>query len=137
MRERNKLPVSTIKVCTDESGDAGRSGRAYCRLFEECIYFRDQAELLLKADRLFDKAGFPQAFQQSRSFGRARSPETIYIPRIYFDETYLHQQEGKVSTEYVIVQSRMRSGWQGIYIDRKGETADFISEIELLKYMSS
>lgn len=137
MRERGNFPVSTIKICTDELKGTDRSGRAYCRLFEECIYFRNQAELLLKADKLFDEAGYPQAFQRSRSFGRARPRETIYIPRLYFDETYLQQQEGKAATEYVIVHSRRQSGWQGTYIDSRGRPSDFISEIELLKCMSS
>lgn len=137
MKEKDNFPVSTIKICTDELNGTDRSGRAYCRLFEECIYFRDQAELLLKADKLFDEAGYPQAYYRSRSFGRARPRETIYIPRLHFDEAYLKQQEGKAATEYVIVLSRRQSGWQGTYIDSRGRPSDFISEIELLKCMSS
>lgn len=136
MTDRNNLPVSTLRICIDEKRDGNKEGRAYCRLFPKCIHFKDLAELLLKADKMFDKAGVPQAYQQSSSFAKKKKGQTVYTPDIYFTEIQLQQKQGKISTEYIVVRSRCKSGWQGIYIDHVGRFFEFISEMELLKYMT-
>lgn len=137
MTRKNNLPVSTLLICTDETKEKNRQGRAYCRLFRECVYFWDLGELLLKADKMFDEVGYPQAYQQSASFAKKGAHPAVYIPDLYFSETEFQKKQGKISTEYVIIKSRRKSGWQGTYINCKGEPVDFISEMELLRYMDS
>ena len=135
MKKRSDLPVSTLYICTDEIHGENRAGRAYCRLFPEVIPFRDLGELLVKADLMFDKAGYPQAYQESRSFVSSDIRCVVYTPKLYFGDQELWEKQGKISTEYIIVRSRRRSGWQGVYIDSMGNTSEFISEIGLLKQL--
>lgn len=137
MREMDYIPVSTLWICTDEITGENRAGRAYCKLFSDCIYFHDLWELLLKADEKFDEAGHPQAFQQSGSF-RKKKPygAAVYSPRLYLTDEEIRDKRGNISTACVIVKSRRRSGWQGIYIDSRGRPVNFISEMELLRCMS-
>lgn len=136
MLRKNNLPISTLLLCTDETSGENRQGRAYCRLFHKCVHFLDLGELLLKADTMFDRAGFPQAYQQCASFTKKERHRAVYSPQLYFTESDLQKQKGKISTEYIIIRSRRKSGWQGTYIDCRGEPSDFISEMELLEYMT-
>lgn len=136
MRKRSDLPVSTLYICTDERNGENRAGRAYCRLFPSAIKFRDLGELLVKADLMFDKAGYPQAYQESRSFASDEIRSVVYNPELHFSDEELREKQGRISTEYIIVSSRRRSGWQGIYIDSQGNDSEFISEIELLQQIS-
>ena len=136
MRKGRELPVSTLWICTDEINGDNRAGRAYCRLFPESICFRDLGELLVRADIMFDRAGYPQAYQESGSFVSDNIRGAVYTPELYFTNKELQDKQGKISTEYIIVKSRRRSGWQGTYIDNHEKQSDFISEIELLKKIS-
>lgn len=136
MRNRSDLPVSTLLVCTDEINGDNRAGRTYCRLFPKAVHFRDLGELLVKADFMFDKAGYPQAYQESGSFVSHELRSIVYDPKLYFTSEELWENQGKISTEYIIVRSRRRSGWQGVYIDSLGRSSEFISEIDLLKKIS-
>lgn len=132
----HNLPSSTLRVCTDRNTGHNKMGRAYCKLFPQCIQFQDLGELLLKADELFDEAGHPQAFCQGGTFYKPRLKGANANPKLYWTEEGLEEKKGEVSTSHIIVYSRRRAGWQGIYLDCRGRPKSFESEIELLKHMS-
>lgn len=129
------FPAATLRICIDDEKKENKKGRVYCRLFQECLYFEDLGQLLVKADRMFDEVGFPQAYHRSGSFTFQKNSKIICSPNLYLTEKELQQKKGEVSTVYIIIRSRRRSGWQGTYIDCRGEPSDFISEMELLEYM--
>lgn len=140
MKEMIYIPASTLWICMDQITEENSRGRAYCKLFEDCICFADLAEFLLEADRRFDQAGYPQAFQQKQSFGGFRKNKVtggVRNPRLYLTDQELKSKQGSISTACIVVESRRHSGWQGIYIDSRGKPVRFTSEIELLRKMSS
>ena len=51
-------------------------------------------------------------------------------------DTYIEEQQGKVGTFDIIVQTRQKTGWQGVLRDALSkETGLFLSEMELLKML--
>lgn len=140
MRNRHELPVSTLWICTDEIDGDNRAGRVYCRLFPDGICFRDLGELLVIADIMFDRAGYPQAYQENRSFVSDNIRGAVYIPELYFTNEELQEKQGKILTEYIIVKSRRRSGWQDITqanaIPAESVYTDTISDESGIHYMT-
>ena len=136
IRERGEpqgYPLNAVRICIDRYRNYDVEGRIYSRLQQEPILFRNCGEMLLKADYIFDERGFPQTFQQRRCFGENRRV-TYRKPRnILPNDASILEQRGSFGTYDVIVRSRKKSSWQGIFRKRDGtRTEEFQSEMELL-----
>lgn len=132
-REQNFL-ANMFRVCID-SYQEDISGRAYSPLCEEDISFVGIGELLLKMDRLFDYMGYPQAFQNKRSFEEAPEYMNAYrgIPQNVRGIDSILQQKGRHATYDISVESRRNTSWQGIIYNMDGtEQGEFSGEVELL-----
>lgn len=129
------FPINSIRVCIDQYENMDLSGRIYSKMREGPIHFGSCSELLLKTDRLFDEECFPQAFQQKRTFReqevcrgyRGKPKETI-------TDDFILEQSGTYGTMDILVQTRCKTGWQGVIKSRElSEVFHFQSEMELLK----
>ena len=65
------FPVNGLRICVDAGGE-DVTGRVYTPLLEDGMAFAGLQEMFLKADRIFDKAGYPEAMQQKRTFKKRR-----------------------------------------------------------------
>ncbi len=132
------FPINMMRLCIDEYGD-DLSGRVYSKLILAPLPFSGCGGLLLKMDAVFDRIGYPQAFQVRRTFLKpAKLRGSITIPKQMMDDEEMGKQKGDFRTFDVVVQSRNRSGWQGILMN-PGRTSirKFQSEMELLDYICS
>ena len=66
-KENRFYPPNSFRVCIDELNN-DIIGNIYSPLIEEVIGFRGVEQLLVKMDKLFDAKGYPQAFQDKRTF---------------------------------------------------------------------
>ncbi len=126
--------MNTLWLCIDFCGEDIR-GRMYSRMSETLIRFENCSDMLLKADALFDERGYPQTFQEKRSFIRAER-KAVYdsSPRERMMVAEILKQKGLCATFQIIVWSRSRAGWQGLLLRENGDTiAKFKSELELLE----
>lgn len=136
MENRNDrhYPVSAIRICID-TYDGDIRGRIYSKMYGEALPFENCGEMFLRADRLFDACGYPQSFQEKRGFQEARGRGNYARPKIRLEDAQIRSQRGKVGTVDVLVRSRRRAGWQGSVLSEDGGvSADFESELELLRY---
>lgn len=137
MNRKNIYPVNTVRVCIDQYENMDIAGRLYSKMCAEQIAFNSFNDFLLKADRIFDENCFPQAFQQKRTFKNQNiSHGYSGRPKTSMSDTYIEEQQGKVGTFDIIVQTRQKTGWQGVLRDALSkETGLFLSEMELLKML--
>ena len=70
-------PLNAFRICADKIEDDVK-GRVYSPMKMECISFSGMGELLVKMDELFDQVGYPQAFQDKRSFEQGRERVNLY-----------------------------------------------------------
>ena len=132
------FPMNMIRLCIDRCGD-DLSGRVYSKMLLVPIPFSGYCGLLLKMDAVFDRIGYPQAFQVRRTFLKpAKLRGSIVIPDKLMDDEEMEKQKGDFWTFDVVVQSRKQSGWQGILMN-PGRTSvkKFRSEMELLHCICS
>ena len=141
MEDKNKeriYPVNSLRVCVD--GDAAEEfrGKFYSKMNPEPISFRDFGELIVLADKLFDKRGYPQTFQEKRSFRSTASGAGHYAaPEIFLGDEEILAQQGECWTFDILVQSRRRAGWQGVLLGADGIMREYQSEMELLKEIAA
>lgn len=129
-------PANAVRICVDECRDCDVQGRIYSKFLKEPLLFRNCGELLLKADYMFDKNGFPQTYQKRRCFGDRKEEEHPVSPEEMVGDEVILEQSGSHSTFDVIVQSRKKSSWQGVLKTRDGTPdTQFRSEMELLKWI--
>ena len=127
-------PLNAFRICVDNMG-ADIRGRAYSPLKKEEILFSGVGELLVKMDELFDDVGYPQAFQDKRSFDVDKERSNLYrgIPKSVLAADKIVKQYGICKTVDVLVISRKNTSWQGELYDDKGVySKNFDGEIELL-----
>lgn len=127
-------PLNAFRICADMIGE-DVEGRVYSPLKAECIPFRGMGELLVKMDALFDKVGYPQAFQDKRSFDKDKERVNLYrgIPDGELKPAGIISNIGKVRTFDVVVTSRKNTSWQGtVQTDDGTVLGDFDGEIALL-----
>jgi len=67
MKKSNQYPRNAIRICIDYY-EQGLTGRAFSPLCANEINYSGIQELLLKIDDIFDRAGYPQAFHERRTF---------------------------------------------------------------------
>lgn len=131
---RRSYTVNTFRVCIDACRE-DISGRVYSPMCEGEVSFAGVGELLVKMDKLFDEVGFPQAFQDKRSFGTGQDRSNVYrrIPKIKRNAEKIWDQTGKCRTFDIVVESRRNTSWQGSIFDPSGkECGKFNGEVELL-----
>ena len=127
-------PLNAFRICADMI-DEDVEGRVYSPLKADCIPFRGMGELLVKMDALFDKVGYPQAFQDKRSFDKDKERVNLYrgIPDGELKPAGIISKVGKVRTFDVVVTSRKNTSWQGtVQTDDGTVLGDFDGEIALL-----
>ncbi len=129
----NCFPLNGIRICIDNK-DSNMEGRAYSPLWEACITFCGLEELLLKADKVFDEKGYPQAFQEKRSFLVQKSRPTAFrgFPSPETDEKTILSQRGMLETYDIVVESRRNTSWQGRVYKEGIMIGDFCGELELI-----
>lgn len=133
-------PLNSVRVCIEEQGVSGASGKAYSPLQEGAIEFLDLNELILKLDQMFDRVGYPQAFQEKRSFQEQQSMHYSYggIPEPAAGAEAVPTHLGSTATWDIQVDGRRNTSWQGKARRVDDETAvPFNSELELLNILSS
>ena len=64
---RQDYPANGFRICVDTE-EQDMAGRIYSLLVPEAITYSGWNELFLKMDAVFDQVGYPQAFQEKRSF---------------------------------------------------------------------
>lgn len=128
-------PLNAFRICADKI-DNDVEGRIFTPLQAECIYFCGMGELLVKMDELFDCVGYPQAFQDKRSFESGKERMNLYrgIPRGIMKAEEIVSQTGMQKTFDVIVNARRNTSWQGsVYMSDGSFVKDFKGEIEMLE----
>lgn len=137
MEPKNKngqvYPLNGIRVCIHEyCGDL--KGEIYSKMREKPIYFNSCSEMLVRADRFFDECGYPQTFQERRKFVEDDKIRSYTYPQPCLSDEEIWSHQGKYCTVDILVQSRMRAGWQGIVMWGEGiPPSRFQSEMELLE----
>jgi len=127
-------PLNAFRICADKI-DGDVSGRVFSPLQEESVSFLGMGELLVKMDELFDRVGYPQAFQDKRSFDNDRERTNLYrgIPDGERKPGDIISQFGDVKTYDVVVTTRKNTSWQGsVQTDDGTVLGDFDGEIALL-----
>lgn len=133
MDRRMTFSMNMARVCID-GFDTDLSGRVYSKQSRTPLRFSGYCGMLLQMDDMFDRTGYPEAFHETRSF-RARpfsgSARAALMEQA--DDEELQRQSGSRATFDLIVQSRRRSGWQGILMcPERLRGIRFRSELELL-----
>lgn len=135
-RKQQVLPLNTVRLCIDRY-EKDIEGRVYSKLYDGEARFNNCSEMLLCVDRLYDACGYPQNFQEKRSFsGQKEELRRRPVPKARHTDEELCRQRGEYRTFNLIVWSRMSAGWQGKLVRDDGTVAgSFTSEMELLGYI--
>ena len=131
----NYYPPNAFRICADKI-EEDVEGRVFCPLCKEDIHFSGMGELLVKMDELFDAVGYPQAYQDKRSFDRGKGRANAYrgIPQGIRKPEKIISQAGDCITLDIVVTSRRNASWQGeIYDVESRFLGGFSGEIELLE----
>ena len=127
---------STLRLCIDSVCDESITGRVFSRRFTCAVPFSDLITLILKLDKVFDRQGFPQAFQRARTFLRTEM-DADYIagdPAHGVSGEYVLAQRGELLTLDVTVVSRRNANWQGsVCWVENGKQQEFSGILELLR----
>ena len=113
----NRYPVNSFRLCIDGvNGDV--YGEIHSPVKREPIPFYGTWDVLLKMDELFDRIGYPQAFQMRRTFG-IQKIENLYkgIPEPVLNSRQVRRFKGKIGTYDIRVDSRRDSSWQGVVLN--------------------
>lgn len=133
-----EYPVNAFRLCIDGC-EADLIGEAYSPLSDEPVLYKGFAELLLKMDKIFDMAGYPQAFQEKRSFKKKKTVAASYrgIPKAGELQNQIWTKKGKMVTLDIVIVERRNSSWQGeIHRTDMEEMTVFRGEIELFGYIN-
>lgn len=131
------FPQNAFRVCVDLI-EEDISGRIYSPLSEKMIPFAGIGEILVKMDELFDCCGYPQAFQNKRSFDTVKEQKNLYrgLPEKLQNTEDILSHYGKEGTFDLLVKSRQNASWQGVLYDDEGNVLkEFDGEIGLLSIL--
>lgn len=117
-----KYPPNSFRVCIDDTVVDLR-GRIYSPLCEGELQFAEFRELILQMDALFDQTGYPQSFQEKRSFKKVSAPNAAYRGVPATDVMYQDMQQycGEIAALDVRVESRRNASWQGRVFSTEGQ----------------
>lgn len=136
-RASRNYPMNGIRLCVDREGET-IGGRFYSKMTDHPISFESTSNLLLEADHLFDRKGYPQRFMEPRSFReKTVTTSSFRYPEAKMTDEEIFDQEGKCHTLDVFVESRRKAGWQGTVFEPEGGfISEFKSELELLMILT-
>lgn len=137
--EKKYYPMNGFRVCVD-TAENDIIGVAYSPLESGSINYKGFNDLLLKMDSIFDRSGYPQSFQEKRSFRSEKKTQQPYkgIPSNNQRTAEIFDKHGVLATFDVIITSRRNTSWQGKVYAENGELAgNFDGEIELLDFLLS
>jgi len=129
--------VNTVRICI-ESKEPDVTGVAYTPLADAPIEFRDLGRLFLKLDEIFDEKGYPQAFQDKRTFGRVIKGANRFKgrPKVEFNEADYLAKRGNLSTFDIQIDTRRNSSWQGRIFDTEHNIIDtFAGDMQLMSLL--
>lgn len=138
LEEGRQYEKNQIRICVDTIG-VDLTGRAYVPFHEKVIEFTEILDLAVQLDKIFDTYGYPQAFQQKRSFTE-EVDTNIYkgIPEMKWDGNTLRAQRGKIATLELYVRSRQDTSWQGwISVPHSSQSRKFQGDIAFVRTMMS
>lgn len=116
MRE---MAANMLWLCIDECNDTNIRGTMYSTMQIKPMEFHDIDQMMLRADQLFDKTGYPQSFQKKRSMLKEEvSPYTrlAKAPQQKTQDITMHQ--GKQGTFIILVTARQFANWQGALLQK-------------------
>lgn len=133
---RQDYPANGFRICVDTE-EQDMAGRIYSLLVPEVITYSGWNELFLKMDAVFDQVGYPQAFQEKRSFtGGTKAASYQGSPKLLQPYEAVTHERGLLWTVDVVVISRRDTSWQGIVYDLdRQEIGQFDGELGLMKIL--
>lgn len=133
---RQDYPANGFRICVDTE-EQDMTGRIYSLLVPEVITYSGWNELFLKMDAVFDRVGYPQAFQEKRSFtGGTKAASYQGSPKLLQSYEAVTHERGLLWTVDVVVISRRDTSWQGIVYDLdRQEIGQFDGELGLMKIL--
>ena len=133
---RQDYPANGFRICVDTE-EQDMAGRIYSLLVPEVITYSGWNELFLKMDAVFDQVGYPQAFQEKRSFtGGTKAASYQGSPKLLQPYEAVMHERGLLWTVDVVVISRRDTSWQGIVYDLdRQEIGQFDGELGLMKIL--
>lgn len=140
MSDKRYFPLNGLRLCIDEINGEDVKGTFYSPMDERQITFSGFEEFLLKADRLFNRHGYPQAFMEARSFRKVKPEDNRYsgMPRAVRGYEELVKHTGRQATFNVMIQSRRHATWQGVVRTGEGELiAPYDGVLELIEILRS
>lgn len=136
MEDGRGYPMGAIRVCIDSYGKGGDiKGRIFSRMAKGALPFGNLGEMLLQADELFDRCGYPQSFQEKRDFGGAKSKVSYARPKPVLSDGEIRREAGECRTVDILVKSRRKTGWQGCVMEEGMPVWEFQSEMGLLRHL--
>lgn len=132
--KKKYFPPNAFRICVDLV-EEDISGRIYSPLSSDVIEFVSIGEILVKMDELFDRCGYPQAFQDKRSFDEVKEQGNLYrgLPKTEQNTVDIFNYSGKAGTFDLMVKSRQNTSWQGSMYDEAGNVLkEFDGEVEFL-----
>ena len=138
MKEAKRYPMNAFRVCVDEKTTPSR-GCIHTPLCDEEIAFYGFKDILLKMDEVFDQAGYPQAYQERRTFGKQEVEHNLYhgIPDACIDSGTMFAFFGEKQTLDILVTSRRNASWQGRLFDESGQcVGTFDGDMELMDLLT-
>ena len=133
---RQDYPANGFRICVDTE-EQDMAGRIYSLLVPEVITYSGWNEFFLKMDAVFDQVGYPQAFQEKRSFtGGTKAASYQGSPKLLQPYEAVTHERGLLWTVDVVVISRRDTSWQGIVYDLdRQEIGQFDGELGLMKIL--
>ena len=128
-------PGNMFRLCID--GTQELQGQVYTPLRKDPIPFVG-VEVVLELDKLFDATGFPQSFQDKRSFDEDSNKGNAYQgkPQLVLSQKEIESHYGKKATFDCFVKTRANASWQGTLYNIKGEEiGEFNGDVELLSLL--
>ena len=125
---------NAVIFCADHQ-DHCLQGRLYCSYHRGAMAVKDEMDLLLQMEGLFDDLGFPFPGNNERHFVKRSSimPKKKELEKVTEDEEIL-DMHGDLGTFIIRVQHRQNSSWQGrITWVEKNKTVYFRSVWEMMK----
>lgn len=138
MASVRRYPLNGLRVCIDSMSDGEITGYFYSPLDGEAHEAHGFEDFVLKADHLFDKYGYPQAFVNGRSFGESIPNGNHYhgMPVAVRTDEEILSHRGKFATCDIVVESRRSATWQGIVGDSYGKVLDrFECVLDIMKIL--
>jgi hypothetical protein len=141
MEESKYFPLNGLRLCIDAMADGEIEGTFLSPMDGRRVAFAGYQDFLVKADKLFDRYGYPQSFQEKRSFVKKKDQETApytgFPPAVIKAEDILLLR-GRFSTYNVIVVARRNASWQGVLLGEDGaKIGVYDGEIQLIRLLKA